>query len=49
MLAHEETMIGQLIEAMDPAMGEIDAVIASGKLAEEAGVERGLRGFARLA
>ena len=49
MLAHEETMIGQLIEAMDPAMGEVEAVIASGRLAEEAGVERGLRGFARLA
>jgi glutamate-1-semialdehyde 2,1-aminomutase len=49
MLAHEEAMIAQLLEAMDPAMDEIEAVIASGRLAEEAGVERGLRGFARLA
>jgi len=49
MLAHEEAMIAQLLEVMDPVLDEIDAVIASGRLAAEAGVERGLRGFARLA
>jgi len=48
MLAHDETKIQQLLTAAEETMGEIEALITSGRLAEEAGVPRGQRGFARL-
>ena len=49
MVAHEESHIALLLEAMAAVLPEIDRVIEDGKLAEEAGVPRGQRGFARLA
>ncbi|SDS48242.1 aminotransferase class III-fold pyridoxal phosphate-dependent enzyme [Opitutus sp. GAS368] len=49
MLAHDEPKIEQLLRAAGETMGEIAAVITKGTLAEESGVARGLRGFARLA
>jgi glutamate-1-semialdehyde 2,1-aminomutase len=49
MLAHEEAHIAQLLEAMAGALAEVERVIDAGRLAEEAGVPRGQRGFARLA
>jgi hypothetical protein len=49
MLAHDEARIQQMLDAAHLSMGEIAAIIQSGRLAEESGVARGLRGFARLA
>ena len=49
MVAHEESHIALLLEAMAAVLPEIDRVIEDGKLAEEADVPRGQRGFARLA
>jgi glutamate-1-semialdehyde 2,1-aminomutase len=49
MLAHDETRIQSMLAAAEETMGEIAALIADGRLADEAGVPRGDRGFARLA
>lgn len=49
MLAHDEAKIQSLLSAADEVMTEIAKAIAEGTLAEEAGVPRGQRGFARLA
>ena len=49
MLAHDEAKVQLLLEAAEETMSEIENVIASGRLAEESGVARGQRGFARLA
>ncbi len=49
MLAHEEPLIAQLLETIDPVMDEMEQAISRGTLATEAAVERGVRGFARLA
>ena len=49
MLAHDEAKVQQVLTAADETLGEIAGVIASGRLAEESGVARGQRGFARLA
>ena len=49
MLAHDEIKVQQLLSAADETMGEIAEIISRGSLAEEAGVPRGQRGFARLA
>jgi glutamate-1-semialdehyde 2,1-aminomutase len=49
MLAHDEARIQQMLDAAHTSMGEIAAIIQSGRLAEESGVARGLRGFTRLA
>jgi len=49
MLAHDDTRIASMLSAADETMGEIAAIIERGTLAEESGVARGLRGFARLA
>jgi len=49
MLAHTDRDLADLIEAIDASLGEIARAIDQEKLAEEAGVARGLRGFTRLA
>jgi glutamate-1-semialdehyde 2,1-aminomutase len=49
MVAHAETHIAQLLECLDPVLGEISQTIESGKLAAESGAARGQRGFTRLA
>lgn len=49
MVAHEESHIAQLLEAITATLADIERIIADGKLAEEAGVPRGRQGFARLA
>jgi hypothetical protein len=49
MLAHDEAKIQLLLTAADETMGEIAAIVLAGRLAEESGVARGLRGFTRLA
>jgi len=49
MLAHDDTRIASMLSAADETMSEIAAIIERGTLAEESGVARGLRGFARLA
>ncbi len=49
MLAHDEGKIRQLLAAAGETMQEIAALITAGRLAEEAGVPRGQRGFTRLA
>jgi len=49
MLAHDDTRTASMLAAADETMGEIATIIERGTLAEESGVARGLRGFARLA
>lgn len=49
MLAHDDAKTQALLTAADESLTEISASIASGRLAEDAGVPRGERGFARLA
>jgi glutamate-1-semialdehyde 2,1-aminomutase len=49
MLAHEDAHVAQLLEAMAAVLPQIERIITEGKLAEESGVPRGQRGFARLA
>lgn len=49
MLAHNEVKVQQVLAAADETMGELEGLIASGRLAMESGVARGQRGFARLA
>jgi glutamate-1-semialdehyde 2,1-aminomutase len=49
MLAHDEAKIQLLLTAADETMSEIATIVLAGRLAEESGVARGLRGFTRLA
>ena len=49
MLAHDEAKVQQVLTAAEETMGEIAGLISNGRLAEESGVARGQRGFARLA
>jgi glutamate-1-semialdehyde 2,1-aminomutase len=49
MLTHDETNVRAMLNAADETMAEIALLIANGRLAEESGVARGERGFARLA
>ncbi|MBI2498243.1 MAG: aminotransferase class III-fold pyridoxal phosphate-dependent enzyme [Opitutae bacterium] len=49
MVAHEESHFAQLLEAMAAVLPAIESIIDAGRLAEEAGVPRGQRGFTRLA
>ncbi|MEJ1972441.1 MAG: hypothetical protein WDM96_08285 [Lacunisphaera sp.] len=49
MVAHDDAKIAQLLTAADEVLGEITQLITLEKLAEEAGVARSQRGFARLA
>ncbi|WP_414660622.1 aminotransferase class III-fold pyridoxal phosphate-dependent enzyme [Horticoccus sp. 23ND18S-11] len=49
MLAHDEAKVQSMLAAADESMGEIATLITNGQLADEAGVPRGERGFARLA
>lgn len=49
MLAHDEEKIALFLTACDEALAELAQTIASGKLAEAAGLPRIQRGFTRLA
>ena len=49
MLAHDETKVQAMLNAAEETMGEIATLITNGRLADEAGVPRAERGFARLA
>jgi glutamate-1-semialdehyde 2,1-aminomutase len=49
MLAHGEDKVQSMLSAADETMDEIGTLIVQGRLAEEAGVPGGERGFARLA
>lgn len=49
MYAHEEQHITKLIDTLDMVLGEIEDVIAAGRLMEEDGSNQSQPGFARLA
>lgn len=49
MYAHEEQHITKLIDTLDMVLGEIEQVIAAGRLMEEDGSNQSQPGFARLA
>jgi len=49
MQAHQPHHIDQFLQTLGEVLTELSTIIASGRLAEESGVARGQRGFARLA
>ena len=48
MVAHDESIVGNYLDALDNTLAEVEELVASARLKSAAGVTTAMGGFARL-